>query len=191
MSRGLRSPKWTASSDRRNRKPGKKSPGLAARHRRLVCEPLEDRCLLSVASPQIDLLNASPALFARNEGQWADQSVRYAFNGAGANIAFTDAGLSFQAWQSSASDSTTTDTTPTAAFGESSDTTMKLEQFSLQFNGARHVAPRRTRPGGDGLQLLRGRPVAVAEQRSHVSEGGLQRSLPPGSTWTLRAGAPA
>ena len=41
-------------------------------------ELLEDRRVLSGASPQIDLFSASPALHGEDQGWWADESVRYA-----------------------------------------------------------------------------------------------------------------
>ncbi len=129
MHQGFRFLQWATRSERRAGKSRQSASGLSPYHRRLRCEPLEDRRLLSVASPQIDLFNASSALFAQNEGQWADQSVRYAFNGSGASILFTDAGLNFQVYQSPASDSTNT------------DTTIESERFSIQFNGASQVAP--------------------------------------------------
>jgi hypothetical protein len=57
---------------------------------------LEDRRLLSTGSPQLELFSASPALFAENRGQWADESVRLVHNGDGANVAMTDAGPVFR-----------------------------------------------------------------------------------------------
>ena len=68
-------------------------------HRRLVCESLENRCLLSVASPQIQLFDASPALFVENVGQWSDPAVRYAFQGSGANVLQTQTGPVIQLFQ--------------------------------------------------------------------------------------------
>jgi hypothetical protein len=57
---------------------------------------LEDRRVLSVASPQIELFSTSPALFVQNQGQWADESVRFLHNGNGVNVAMTDTGPVFQ-----------------------------------------------------------------------------------------------
>jgi len=39
-----------------------------------------------------ELFSVSPALFAENQGQWAEESVRFVHDGAGANIAMTDTG---------------------------------------------------------------------------------------------------
>ena len=64
--------------------------------RRLRCEPLEDRRMLSIASSAVELFNASPALFVENQGQWADESVRYLHQGDGASVAMTDSGPVFQ-----------------------------------------------------------------------------------------------
>ena len=40
-----------------------------------------------------------PALFVENQGQWADASTRYGFEGSGAHALFTDAGPVLQASQ--------------------------------------------------------------------------------------------
>ena len=48
MSRGLRFPKWATRSKRHASKPRQNTFGLSPYHRRLLCEPLEDRRLLSV-----------------------------------------------------------------------------------------------------------------------------------------------
>ena len=49
MRRGLRFPKWATRSERRTTKPRRSILGLSPYHRRLLCEPLEDRRLLSVS----------------------------------------------------------------------------------------------------------------------------------------------
>ena len=56
---------------------------------RLVGEQLEDRLVLAGATGEnvLQLFSTSSALFVENQGQWADESVRYAFHGAGADIA--------------------------------------------------------------------------------------------------------
>jgi len=74
----------------------RKSPRLGIRHRRLGCEPLEDRRMLSIGSPQLEMFRVSPALFVENLGQWADESVRFVHQGDGVNVAMTDAGPVFQ-----------------------------------------------------------------------------------------------
>ena len=48
MGRGFRFLKWATRSERRTSKPRQGMFGLSPHHRRLVCEPLEDRRLLSV-----------------------------------------------------------------------------------------------------------------------------------------------
>jgi len=57
---------------------------------------LEGRVLLSGATPSVELFDASAAVFVENQGQWADQGVRYAFDGAGCAIGFRDEGLDFR-----------------------------------------------------------------------------------------------
>ncbi|MFZ1936924.1 MAG: hypothetical protein WCB27_26065 [Thermoguttaceae bacterium] len=51
MGRGLRFSKWFAQSGRRTNNPRNSTPRLSAYHRRLVCECLEDRRLLSISWP--------------------------------------------------------------------------------------------------------------------------------------------
>ena len=65
--------------------------------RRLSCERLEDRIVLAGAAENnvLQLFSSSAALFVENQGQWADESVRYAFDGDAANITFTTTGLEF------------------------------------------------------------------------------------------------
>ena len=58
--------------------PHHRAPSL---FRKLVCEPLEDRRLLAVNSPQVELFGLSPALFVENQGQWADSSIRFMAHG--------------------------------------------------------------------------------------------------------------
>ncbi len=62
--------------------------------RRLGVERLEDRRLLDAApqSQTTELFDTAPALFVENQGQWPDESIRYAFEGSGANVLLTDAG---------------------------------------------------------------------------------------------------
>ena len=73
--------------------------------RKLRLEPLEGRRMLAVgvvetADQAVELLGASPGLFVENQGQWADESVRYAFFGDGANVLHTDTGPVIQLFQS-------------------------------------------------------------------------------------------
>jgi hypothetical protein len=72
------------------------SPHAGIRPRRLRFELLEDRRVLSGVAPQVELFSVSPALFVENQGQWADETVRFLHNGNGANVAMTDSGPVFQ-----------------------------------------------------------------------------------------------
>ena len=131
-------------------------------------EPLEPRLLLesSPASPfpadlqatSLDVagvgagvfterLNASPAVFVENRGQWADPSVRYVHSGEGANVAMTDAGPVFQLFRREAAQSSAvtdeSDSLPgrtTGRFGPADCGTQMLE-FSATLVGASPVAP--------------------------------------------------
>ena len=101
LARSTRFVKGAAMKSRFCSKSDAKRPRHGDYRRRLLCEPLESRRLLSAAASQqtMQLFDASPALFAANQGQWADPSVRYVFQGDGANIAMTDAGPVFQVFQ--------------------------------------------------------------------------------------------
>ncbi|MCH8047423.1 MAG: hypothetical protein IID44_27305 [Planctomycetes bacterium] len=69
--------------------------------RRLPLERLEERCMLAVGvldtpAQTVELFDISPAVFIENRGQWADDSIRYALLGNGANVLHTDTGPVFQ-----------------------------------------------------------------------------------------------
>jgi hypothetical protein len=71
----------------------KKSPLLCP----LAVEQLEERRLLDAATPHaVELVETSPALFVENQGQWADESVRFLHSSDGASVAMTDTGPVFQ-----------------------------------------------------------------------------------------------
>ena len=102
MSRSFSNSVVVSRSTRSNAKaPGWASPiggrgRPSPQHRPLRCEPLEDRRMLSVGpSGENALFRTSTALFVENQGQWADEAVRYGFEGDGVNIAFTDDRLAF------------------------------------------------------------------------------------------------
>ncbi len=133
--------------------------------RALRCEPLEDRRMLSVAAGgenALELFSTSTALFVENQGQWADEAVRYGFQGDGVNIAFTDDGLAFRLSQQTAATNT-----PAAGNSASPDRSMVRQgadiitesaalpdrldapdddithstQFTVQFDGANDATP--------------------------------------------------
>ena len=75
----------------------------------------------------MDLFGSSPALFARNAGQWTPE-VHYGFQGEGASIAFKDDGLAFVAYdQPSERDLV--------------DPVVRAANFSVSFDGANLVSP--------------------------------------------------
>ncbi len=88
-------------SCRKTKDAGRRGP-LSPYFRRLAAEPLEDRRLLSAGpgNEAMELFSISPALFVENQGQWADESVRFVHQGDGANVAMTDAGPVFQLFRS-------------------------------------------------------------------------------------------
>ncbi|MBN2293419.1 MAG: hypothetical protein JXM70_13400 [Pirellulales bacterium] len=70
--------------------------------RRLRCEPLEDRRMLSVtgsseslSSDALQMFHTQDALFAENAGQWAADNVYFGYNKGGTQIYFTDDSIEF------------------------------------------------------------------------------------------------
>jgi len=111
-------------------------------------EPLEARLLLDGLSEAqaIELFNVSPALFVENQGQWADESVRYVHQGSGANVAMTDAGPVFQVFRrvpregaDEAAEANLADPLHDRFDPQTYDTEML--QFSAAFVGASTVSP--------------------------------------------------
>ena len=81
------------------------------------------------------MLDASPALFVPNQGQFANASTRYAFEGMGADISFTNRGLTFQVDQAPTAGSASSGT------GRRGAQAPKSEQFSVSFVNAKAVSP--------------------------------------------------
>ena len=119
--------------------------------RRLRFETLEDRRMLSVAGgaemdadEALQLFSTSTALFVENQGQWQDESVRYAFDGPGVNIAFTDEGLSFLLTEQEKVEGDTSDPLDPLAddpIENPDDYITHSTQFSVSFDGANVVTP--------------------------------------------------
>ena len=119
------------------------------RARPLRCEPLEDRRLLdtSLGHEAVELFGTLSALFVENQGQWSDESVRYAFQGSGASVLHTDNGPVFQLFQREASDEpdaidgNADPLDPLAELDSPQETSTRQTQFSVQFDGAQNVEP--------------------------------------------------
>jgi hypothetical protein len=139
----------TAHRDRRrllrNSRRNDRNKALSPCLRRLGFEPLEDRCLLSGVAQEsaLELFSLSPALFVENQGQWADESVRFLHQGDGVNVAMTDAGPAFQVFQRDGSAALTPDLSPGCGRGEDvpADHASRVLQFSASFVGANLVVP--------------------------------------------------
>ena len=113
----------------------------------LGVQPLEDRTAPSVASA-IEVFDTSPALFVENQGQWENESVRYAFFGTGANVLHTDSGPVFQLLQSEASESQASSDPP--ALVEPEPVAVQQTFVFATFDGAERVEP----TGVDQAQTL-------------------------------------
>ncbi|NQU23283.1 MAG: hypothetical protein HQ567_18545, partial [Candidatus Nealsonbacteria bacterium] len=118
---------------------------LGAGLRRLRFEALEDRRLLDAAGGEqaIELFSVSPALFVENQGQWADESVRFMHQGDGVNVAMTDTGPVFQLFKREEDDSS-------GAYGpfdlpadltRPEEVITQVTEFSAHFVGANLVEP--------------------------------------------------
>jgi len=108
----------------------------------LALEPLEPRVLLSGTDSALQLFSVSPALFAPNLGQWADEAVRFVHNGSGANVAMTDSGPVFQlfATEPVGGASAPRDSVGGASLPRETDDVRAI-QFSASFVGANAVTP--------------------------------------------------
>ena len=99
----------------------------------------------AAGSEALQLFSTSTALFVENQGQWQDEAVRYAFDGPGVNIAFTDQGLSFlltQQEQLAEDDSGDAFDCPGGdRLGRPDEATTRTAQFSVSFDGANTVTP--------------------------------------------------
>ena len=135
---------------------GSSTRGVSLPHQPCQLEPLEPRLLLDGMTTEqaIQLFSVSPALFVENQGQWADESVRFVHNGSGANVAMTDAGpvfqLSRQVPKDGEADGLGPDDLPQDLLGpdrlgpDAYDT--QTLQFSASFVGANSVAPTGLQP---------------------------------------------
>ena len=94
-------------------------------------ERLEPRLLLdgTPGAEAMQLFDLSPALFVENQGQWADESIRYAFQGDTANVLFTDTGPVFQMFA------------PSQQGRDGEDDATRATQFSAHFDGATSTSP--------------------------------------------------
>jgi len=109
----------------------------------LVLERLEERLLLSAAGGMneqeaMQIFNAAPAVFVENAGQWADESVHYAFSGAGTNIAFRDSELEFQLYRQTPGD---TVPEPDPRGMSEDDYVTETTSFSVSFDDANASEP--------------------------------------------------
>jgi len=144
--------------------------GLAG-GRRLRVEPLEVRCLLSVAAPQVALFNTCPALFVENLGQWEDEGVRFVHQGDGANVLHTDAGPVIELFERTAPE-------PDAAAAEpgdppeppagqpgAEDVGARTDRVAVSFDGANRVTPVGLQPAETEFSFFVGDP---SQWRSRV-----------------------
>jgi hypothetical protein len=105
-------------------------------------ESLEPRLLLDGQAPTIELCDASPALFAENQGQWADASVHYAFQRGGAGVAFTDTGLAIRVTVPvETGESAPEDGLPDSFRRDLPPTEYQTAALAVRFEGAAAVAP--------------------------------------------------
>jgi hypothetical protein len=116
-------------------------------HRTNRLEELENRLLLSVAtvdetgsSKAIAAFNLSSAVFVENRGQWSDDSIKYAFNGQGINVGFTDTGPVLELMRAKEDGASAAPPDPL----NSADTPppeIDSARVTMSFDGARSVEP--------------------------------------------------
>ncbi|KKL83641.1 hypothetical protein LCGC14_1972720, partial [marine sediment metagenome] len=116
-----------------------------------VVEALEARILLDAVdeSQVIEVFNTSPALFVANEGQWADESVRYAFSGSAANVLHTDSGPIIQLFRREAAETAEDAPGPDDPFAlphedrlaASAPETVELAEVFVSFDGGNAARP--------------------------------------------------
>jgi hypothetical protein len=90
-------------------------------------ECLERRLMLAGQAPDVRAL--WPALFVENQGQWADRSVHYGFDGAGCDIGFGDSHLDVRL------------TRPVTNSPDGSPDLFETTGFQIEFGGDRPTAP--------------------------------------------------
>lgn len=117
--------------------PSDSRPSPHATAPQVQIEQLEPRLLLSAAadSQALEMFHTQDALFAENNGQWANEDIYFGYSNTHAQIYFTDSGLEFGL--------TSRELKPGADADDSQpgDYDSKLTQFSLQFDGAQAVTP--------------------------------------------------
>ena len=119
--------------------------------RRKKCSPitrgvqqLEERTVPSLAFTAAGVLDVSPALFVENQGQWQDESVRYAAFGRSANVLHTDHGPVFQLFQQEPAEDNETSEDSIESGGSSrerQDVAVHQACFSATFDGANATEP--------------------------------------------------
>ncbi|HUU85066.1 MAG TPA: SBBP repeat-containing protein [Phycisphaerae bacterium] len=100
----------------------------------------------TVEEQALELFSVSPALFVENQGQWADETVRYVHQGDGANVAMTDSGPVFQVFrQDPAPDAVPPADDPAIPRPDDrlspEETVTQVLEFSATFVGANTVTP--------------------------------------------------
>jgi len=138
--------------------------------RRLRVEPLEVRCLLSVAAPQVALWSTSPALFVENVGQWEDEAVRFVHQGDGANVLHTDAGPVIELFERVATrpDGAAESGDPVEPLARRSgaeNVGARTDRVAVSFDGANRVTPIGLQPAQTEFSFFVGDP---SQWRSRV-----------------------
>ena len=94
------------------------------------------------ATAAVQQYMAGPSVFIRNAGQWADDSIRFALDGSGANVGLTDQGPRFQLFRkTSAPSAMSHPSDPSDPSDLSAPAPSEMREFAVVFDGAAHVAP--------------------------------------------------
>jgi len=108
-----------------------------------ILEAIEPRLLLDgmTAEQAIELFHTTPVVFIENQGQWADESIRFVHKGQGANIAHTDSGPVFELFREVAGDEAVVPAYMPNDGPDAASAEMEHIRFSASFDGANTVTP--------------------------------------------------
>lgn len=107
----------------------------------------------------MQMLQGGPAVFIENQGQWPDESVRFALTGGGANVGLTSASLRFQLFKREPLPGATAGPSPRPAPGREEmkpNFTTKLHEFQARFVGAQRVQPQGVKKSEQVFHFRRG-----------------------------------
>jgi len=89
----------------------------------------------------LEKLMSSEPVFVENQGQWEDETIRFALSANGANVGLTDAGLRLQLFRRDAAPSSARDDARAQLPNRGASERTRMLEFAVRFEGARAIAP--------------------------------------------------